>query len=386
MTPATLLQLTPRPRPTKKRATEKNLFLRGDTYYFRKQIKGSTRRQCVSTGCKDLDQARRRKVELEKELNDEGFGWTKKAPAPLVLDWLRECLTTYGPSMQGRAFANGIALGERFWQEMPTLPARINEVLPLHCTQFLNWMAGQDFARNTIRNRAGVLRLVWNHAIAADKAAKNPWKGLKLPKGQPRKRVVLPHEQARLLAALKPAWRRIAEFAILTGLRHDELLKLRDADVDVRRQHVHVRHGKGGKERFVPLVPEAAALIKAQITTRDAGTMGVRVLPPTAKRIAAGYIFPFSVGALLAAIAQASTDAKLAAPSITVHDLRRTFGTRCANSGVPMKKLQEWMGHASIAITARFYVVNDDDITNDIKLMAGLRASVTKEVQTPVVT
>jgi integrase len=41
-------------------------------------------------------------------------------------------------------------------------------------------------------------------------------------------------------------------------------------------------------------------------------------------------------------------------PSHRFHDLRHTFGTRMAAHGVPMRTLQEWMGHASIATTQRY--------------------------------
>ena len=36
---------------------------------------------------------------------------------------------------------------------------------------------------------------------------------------------------------------------------------------------------------------------------------------------------------------------------ITFHSLRHTFGTRMAAVGVPMRTLQEWMGHRNLATT-----------------------------------
>lgn len=36
------------------------------------------------------------------------------------------------------------------------------------------------------------------------------------------------------------------------------------------------------------------------------------------------------------------------------HDLRHTFGTRMAAAGVPMRTLQEWMGHRDISTTQRY--------------------------------
>jgi integrase len=36
------------------------------------------------------------------------------------------------------------------------------------------------------------------------------------------------------------------------------------------------------------------------------------------------------------------------------HDLRHTFGTAMAGAGVPMRTLQEWMGHRDIETTQRY--------------------------------
>ena len=45
------------------------------------------------------------------------------------------------------------------------------------------------------------------------------------------------------------------------------------------------------------------------------------------------------------------------------HDLRHTFGTRCAAAGVPMRTLQEWMGHRDIETTQRYadYAPNEHE-------------------------
>ncbi len=40
--------------------------------------------------------------------------------------------------------------------------------------------------------------------------------------------------------------------------------------------------------------------------------------------------------------------------SHNLHGLRHTFGTRMASAGVPMRTLQEWMGHRDISTTERY--------------------------------
>jgi integrase len=48
---------------------------------------------------------------------------------------------------------------------------------------------------------------------------------------------------------------------------------------------------------------------------------------------------------------------------VTFHDLRHTFGTRMAAAGVPVRSLQEWMGHADLKTTLRYmhYAPRADD-------------------------
>jgi len=55
---------------------------------------------------------------------------------------------------------------------------------------------------------------------------------------------------------------------------------------------------------------------------------------------------------------------------IRFHDLRHTFGTRCAAAGVPLRTLQAWMGHADIKTTMVYthYApgANEADLVNGV--------------------
>ena len=50
---------------------------------------------------------------------------------------------------------------------------------------------------------------------------------------------------------------------------------------------------------------------------------------------------------------------------IDLHSLRHTFGTRCAEAGMPPKVLQEIMGHTDISITMNTYFYATDDYIKD---------------------
>jgi hypothetical protein len=57
----------------------------------------------------------------------------------------------------------------------------------------------------------------------------------------------------------------------------------------------------------------------------------------------------------------ASALRKAGLQDVTIHDLRRTFGTDCSRSRIEPKRLQGWMGHRSIETTMKYYVVVNQD-------------------------
>lgn len=59
---------------------------------------------------------------------------------------------------------------------------------------------------------------------------------------------------------------------------------------------------------------------------------------------------------------------------IRVHDFRRTFATRAAEAGMPIKRLSKILGHSSVAVTERYYAHIDeqDDTQAMAKIAAGL--------------
>jgi site-specific recombinase XerD len=83
---------------------------------------------------------------------------------------------------------------------------------------------------------------------------------------------------------------------------------------------------------------------------------------------------------------QACTDAGVTV--ITFHELRHTFATRMAAQGVPIRKLQEWLGHADIATTQIYThyapdeheiaMVNDGFARNPVGSNLGSKVSATR--------
>jgi integrase/recombinase XerC len=125
----------------------------------------------------------------------------------------------------------------------------------------------------------------------------------------------------------------LLELVYSCGLRSAEAVALDLADVDLDREHVHVR-GKGGKERLVPLGEEAAWRIARWL--RDGR--------PALARGACDALFVSVRGRRL----DTSVLRRLLR---NPHRLRHAYATHLLEGGVDLRTIQELLGHASLSTT-----------------------------------
>ena len=347
---------------------ERNLTKRGNIWMFQMMIDGKLVRK--STGCKDLKAARIRRNELETEYRDKKFGWKKNGAAPTIEAWAKHV----GAELNQHAFARMLTdLASRYKGE------RLDTFTYTQAAQHIAFLQGK-YRQNTVRSTHVGLATSWNYAIKDEHLAKNPWT-FKLVKRTLRTRVLLVPEQQRLWQYLKPEYQRFGLLALLTGMRNEEMCSLRDDDLIWETRQIRV-HGKGDKVRYVPLLPEVEELLLAQIEVRDTvgindGRKGPRYR--AARRLAEGYIFLHAMRAYWENISTAARAAKI--KPLTVHDLRRTYATRAAESGVPMARLQKYLGHETINMTAVFYVHLGE--ADDAQVLEGVRADAMRGTQAP---
>lgn len=141
--------------------------------------------------------------------------------------------------------------------------------------------------------------------------------------------------------------------AAMTGLRQGELLALRWRDVDwlagrlrVRRSFVRGEFGtpkSHRSSRSVPLADRVATELDRyhRLTVYGADDDLVFAHPHLGT--------PMERSRLLKRYKAAAKAAGIR--DVRFHDLRHTFGTRMASAGVPMRTLQEWMGHRDYKTT-----------------------------------
>lgn len=136
------------------------------------------------------------------------------------------------------------------------------------------------------------------------------------------------------------------------GLRLQEGTHLQVADIDSARMMIHVRHGKGAKQRYVPLPQRTLTLLRQYWTTHRNPLLlfpspGHGEVPLAA---ATEPMHKSSVQDAFHAALNESGNHKRA----SVHTLRHSWATHLLEAGVNLRLIQEWLGHSSPATTSLY--------------------------------
>ena len=223
----------------------------------------------------------------------------------------------------------------------------------------------------------------WASSSKRKLAADNPFvdgtkAAVKLAKEMPRRRRLCAGEAERLLAACGPHLRAVVEAALETGCRRGELLTLQWSQVRFTPKaeiFLPALKTKTKTDRTVPV----STRLRSILDMRRCGPDG-ELHPPEA------YVFGNEVGEPVANFKRAwqcallkthgfkprytktngltpECVAQLASIDLHFHDLRREAGSRWLDAGVPLHRIQKWLGHANIAQTSTYLMADsaDDD-------------------------
>jgi site-specific recombinase XerD len=136
------------------------------------------------------------------------------------------------------------------------------------------------------------------------------------------------------------------------GLRVTEGTRLQVTDLDSARMLVHVRGGKGKKDRYVPLPQRTLELLREYWGTHrhpvwlfPAGGYGTVQRTPSRRPIA-----PNTLQKAVRLARQAAGITK----AVSVHSLRHAYATHLLEAGVSLRLIQAYLGHTSPQTTVRY--------------------------------
>ena len=160
-------------------------------------------------------------------------------------------------------------------------------------------------------------------------------------------------EVSLLLSKVELLRFRVVLFGIYSmGLRISEGVSLKVCDIDKHRMQVHIRNGKGHKDRFVPLPHSTLNAFRKYWPVHKNPELifpnilgGTETVKHTKKAM--------NIGCVQAAFRAAAADAKIN-KKVSVHSLRHSYATHLLESNVNLRVVQKILGHTRIETTTRY--------------------------------
>lgn len=160
---------------------------------------------------------------------------------------------------------------------------------------------------------------------------------------------------SELLAKAEPRVRLMARLAGEAGLRRAEVAQVHTDDLSAGGDGpLLIVHGKGGKQRVVPITPSLADAIMRE-------------------RPFGGYLFPGQIDGHMSPDRVGKLVSRVMPPHWSMHKLRHRFATRGYAGTRNLRAVQEALGHASVATTQRYTAVSTREVRSVAEAAASYR-------------
>ena len=227
---------------------------------------------------------------------------------------------------------------------------------------------GKLLAVSTRNNYLNALRSFFSYLVKSGHLLANPASELSNFRGQKKlPRVPSYAEILRLLAAVDSNLKGMRDRAWMevlygSGLRLGELLRLDLTDLCLDEELLHVRLGKGDKDRFVPFTPEAKRAIKTYLKTSRPyyAESGLRALWVSVRGERMNRWTVSKDLHLYAKRASLKT-------RITPHILRHTCATHLLRNGASLRHIQALLGHQFLSTTQIYTRVEITDLRDVLR-------------------
>jgi integrase len=269
--------------------------------------------------------------------------YIEQSGAKTAAEMLRQAKKDIIPTFGKRGWRDIRRSEVRAWHQGISAPYAANRALALLRAAYF-WRLLQDDDSPEGRTVAG-------------RDTSNPCTGVELNTERPRQTRLEPNELPRLEAAIDaetsdPYMRALFRFVLAVGCRKSEALKLQWTDIedDGKQARVTFRDTKNSDDRALPLSNYAAKLLRS--LPRVDGNPYVFVGRVRGERI------KYTSKAWIRIRKAASVE------RLTLHDLRRSFGSWLAEEGFTSKQIGTTLGHKS-DVTSRVYMALGDRSKRD---------------------
>jgi site-specific recombinase XerD len=175
---------------------------------------------------------------------------------------------------------------------------------------------------------------------------RKPWTVKHIPFGKRPKRlptVLADDEVQRLLQWVNfPKHRMVLLMCYAAGLRLSEASHIKVTDIDGARGMLHIRSGKGRKDRYVPLAPRLLNELRQYWKIERPKDYLFAGRTPSVS---------LSTATIQKACKMAAAQARINKPSVSPHTLRHSYATAMLEAGVDILTISRLLGHSSFVTT-----------------------------------
>ncbi len=238
------------------------------------------------------------------------------------------------------------------------LPQIVNAFTAAHVYRFLKAIADSDVSLGTRHRRFRETRAFFSWCTRMGYTLKNPFAGI--PNVRVEQKVIQPFNEAEIAALLtvcdpETAFgcrnRAMILLFLDTGMRALELLRVELDDIDWDLRRIHIRQGKGRKQRVVPFgagPEQALRLYLDRFRGEEAGALFLAVRQPIRP------LAPFALTTLFDRLGK-----RAGVEHTHAHRFRHTFATWAIENHAREIDVQYLLGHSTSAMVRRYAATYD---------------------------
>jgi integrase/recombinase XerD len=261
-------------------------------------------------------------------------------------DKMQEDLKLHGMSIKTqKIYLDSVKLLAEYYRKSP------DQITEEELRQYFLYLTNvKHYASSTFTVALCAIRFFYEHTLRKN------WRLLELlraPSSHKLPEVLTIEEVHRILRCVrKPGVRACLITIYACGLRIQEGVHLQIQDIDSSHGTIHIRNGKGGKDRYVPLPPKILEILREYWKTHRNPTWLFPSLRENPYRIELATK-PMDARSVQRAFQSALRKSGVQ-KAATVHTLRHSYATHLLEAGVNLRVIQAYLGHVSPATTTMY--------------------------------
>lgn len=260
-------------------------------------------------------------------------------------------------------YGKDLRLIQRYLEEKKNRPITLQDFQTESIEEFLNYLQNaRHYQPVSVNRHLSTYRSFSKFCVKKEYASKNVTDAIEKRKCQQKERCFLSANEVNILLdnIKHPHILACVQTLYFTGLRINECLTLTLDDVDFNRKIIHVRHGKGNKERFVPINDKLEKILQNYLMNVREGTGDLFFSLKKTNSLSRQY-----VNRELNKVTKQLGWKK----HITAHVLRHSFASNLVSSNVNIVAVQKLLGHSSLKTTSGYLHLANEELVDAVSVL-----------------